>query len=224
MRAALRAGAAAIVVVHLYGCPVDLAEVNRLAARAGAVVIEDAAQATGTMLGERPAGSLGSLGVLSFGRGKGLTGGSGGALMAHDETGARALERVRGLLGPPRRGLSEIGAMLAQWSLSRANLYALPAALPFLHLGETVYRRPRPLRVPTASSCSVVAATWTAAERETEVRCRHAERLFHALRGRRGSRCIHTPRQARPGYLRLPVLASPSARRARGEAARGAWV
>src|SRR6266545_7201880 len=84
LRAALNQGAAAVVVVHLYGYPVDLAQVSAVAAETGAVVIEDAAQAAGAVVKDRPAGTQGSLTVLSFGRGKGLTGGSGGALLAND--------------------------------------------------------------------------------------------------------------------------------------------
>ena len=48
VEAALRRGATAVVVAHLYGCPVDLTTVKRLAVAAGAVVIEDAAQAFGS--------------------------------------------------------------------------------------------------------------------------------------------------------------------------------
>src|SRR5207237_8893759 len=80
LRDALRQGASAVVVVHFYGHPVDLGEVKRLAAERGALVIEDAAQAAGAKLDGRPVGTQSSLAVLSFGRGKGLTGGSGGAL------------------------------------------------------------------------------------------------------------------------------------------------
>jgi len=98
LKAVLHHGAAAIVVVHLYGCPVDLGEVNRLAAEAGAIVIEDAAQAAGATVNDRSAGTQGSLVVLSFGRGKGLTGGSGGALLAHDAAGEGVLERARELV------------------------------------------------------------------------------------------------------------------------------
>jgi dTDP-4-amino-4,6-dideoxygalactose transaminase len=219
VRAALRQGAGAVVVAHLYGCPVDLGEVNRLAAEAGAVVIEDAAQALGASLNDRPAGSQSSLAVLSFGRGKGLTGGSCGALLAHDDVGERVLEQVRGLLGESRRGWPELVAITAQLLLERPNLYVLPAALPFLHLGETIYREPRPLRAAATLSCSVVAASWTLAEREVEVRRRNAERLLVALGGHPGFQTIGTPGHARPGYLRLPVIASPVARRAAAEAA-----
>jgi dTDP-4-amino-4,6-dideoxygalactose transaminase len=216
---ALRQGASAVVVVHLYGHPVDLSGVKRLAAERGALVIEDAAQAAGAELDDRSVGTQCSLAVLSFGRGKGLTGGSGGALLAHDDAGARVVEGVRGLLGAPRRGWPELLTIAAQLILERPRLYALPAALPFLHLGETVYRAPRPLRRPSRVSSPVVGATWHLAEREAEMRRHNAERLLSALRWQPGFETISTPPRARPGYLRLPVLASPAARRSAMEPA-----
>jgi dTDP-4-amino-4,6-dideoxygalactose transaminase len=216
---ALRRGAGAIVVVHPYGYPVDVAEVNRLAAATGAMVIEDAAQAAGGMLNDHPAGTQGSLAVLSFGRGKGLTGGSGGALLARDAAGELVLERVRGLLGASRRGWSQLLAMSAQFVLEHPNLYALPASLPFLRLGQTIYRAPRPMRAPTSVCCPVVAATWGLAEREVEMRRVNAERLLLELRGQPGFETIRSDRQARPGYLRLPVLTSSGVRRSATEPA-----
>ena len=210
----LRRGAAAIVVAHLYGYPVDVAAVSRLAAETGAIVIEDAAQAAGATLHGRAAGSFGSLAVLSFGRGKGLTGGSGGALLAHDDAGALVLQRARTLLDEPQRGWRELVVIAAQLLLEHPNLYAIPASLPFLRLGETVYREPRPLRGPAAASSEIIAATWTLAEQEVGMRRRNAQRLLEALQGQAGFSTIHAMDLARPGYLRLPVLASVQARRA----------
>jgi dTDP-4-amino-4,6-dideoxygalactose transaminase len=157
---------------------------------------------------------LGSLAVLSFSRGKGLTGGSGGALMARDEAGARLLQRARRLLGEPRRGWREIGAIAAQLLLDHPNIYAIPASLPFLRLGETLYREPRPLRAPAVAANAMIAATWTLAEHEIDVRRRNAERLLKAVPGQADLVPIRAGAGARPGYLRLPVLASPAARRA----------
>jgi len=220
LRRALRLGAAVVVVVHLYGCAFDLAEVNHLAAEFGAVVIEDAAQAAGGMVQDRPAGTQSSLAVLSFGRGKGMTGGSGGALLAHDAVGVDIVERARRLLGPARRGWSDLGAVTAQLMLEPPRLYAVPAALPLLHLGETVYRDPHAPRAASPVSCALVAATWTMAAQEVGIRQRNAERLLERLasagRGRAFG-AIQTSAAARPGYLRLPVLAAPEARRAAGE-------
>jgi dTDP-4-amino-4,6-dideoxygalactose transaminase len=219
LQATLRQGAAAIVAVPLYGYPIDLGEVNRVAGEAGAVVIEDAAQGAGGTLDDRPAGTQGSVAVLSFGRGKGLTGGGGGALLARDATGEEVLERVRGMLGTPRRGWLELVTLTAQLLLDRPNLYGIPAALPFLHLGQTVYREPRPLRRASAACASVIAATWTLAGREAEVRRRNAERLLAELRRQPGFQTVSAAGRTRPGYLRLPVLASPAARRAAAEPA-----
>jgi dTDP-4-amino-4,6-dideoxygalactose transaminase len=217
LRRALRLNVGAIVVVHLYGYPVDLVEVNRLAAEAGAIVIEDAAQGAGGTLRKRPLGTQSALAVLSFGRGKGMTGGSGGALLAHDGAGERIVERARALIAQPARGWSGLVAVAAQMLLERPQLYAVPAALPFLHLGETVYRRPHTPRAATPASCAVVSATWTLADQEVETRQSNAARLL-AARQRAGARgrgfeMIRPAGDARPGYLRLPLLASLEARR-----------
>jgi len=209
---ALRQGATAVVVAHLYGCPVDLDEINRLATAAGAVVIEDAAQGAGAMMHDRPVGMRGSLGVFSFGRGKGLTGGSGGALLAFDDRGSAALERARERLGTPRRGWGELGTLAAQLVFERPTLYAFPASLPFLHLGETIYRDPRTLRASPTVACAVVAATWKLADGEAEARRANADRLRPALRYHPGFLPIEPLPHARPGYLRLPAIASPRAR------------
>lgn len=214
VRATLRQHTAAIVVAHLYGTPVGLSDVNRLAAEAGAIVIEDAAQAAGALLDGRRAGAQASLAVLSFGRGKGLTGGSGGALLAHDQVGERILERVRPLLAGPRRGWRDLWAIAAQLFFARPTLYTLPAVLPVLRLGETIYRAPRPLRALSPVSNAVVTATWALADQEVEVRRRNAERLLGELRQQPGFEMIGTAPHARPGYLRLPVLASPLIRQA----------
>ncbi len=221
VHAAVRHGARAIVVAHLYGCPVDLADINRLASAAGAVVIEDAAQAAGATVNGRPAGCQGSVAVLSFGRGKGLTGGSGGALLAIDEVGERIVERIRRQrkLDKGRRGWPELAVLTAQWLFQHPSLYPIPAALPMLHLGETIYRAPRPLRAPAAVSCRVIAASWELAQQEVDVRRRNAERLLDALRWQPAFRTVTAAPCARAGYLRLPALASPLARRAASDVA-----
>jgi dTDP-4-amino-4,6-dideoxygalactose transaminase len=217
VKAALERGARAVVVAHLYGLPTDLAELNRLAAAAGAIVIEDAAQAAGASVRGRPAGSQASVSVLSFGRGKGLTGGNGGALLAMDEQGERLLDRIkqRNHLGTARRGWRELAAVSAQWLLQRPGLYGIPSALPFLHLGETIYRTPQPVRAPASVVCPLISASWTAADREVRVRRRNAERLLAALQWQLAFQMISIPETVHPGYLRLPVLASPVAARAK---------
>ena len=56
----------AVIPVHLYGCPVDMSRIADIASRNGIFVIEDAAQAHGTLWNKRPVGSFGSAGIFSF--------------------------------------------------------------------------------------------------------------------------------------------------------------
>ncbi|HET9947378.1 MAG TPA: DegT/DnrJ/EryC1/StrS family aminotransferase [Longimicrobiales bacterium] len=204
----------AVVVAHLFGYPAPLDGVRE--AVPGALLIEDAAQAAGGRLGSRLLGSLGSVSVLSFGRGKGMTGGGGGALLAHDERGAAALRHARERLAddPPGRGASRLAALVAQWALGRPSLYGAPASLPFLHLGETRYVPPHaPGRAP-AACLAVLERTVESSDQEVEVRRMHARRLSLAA-VRAGLRPVRAVRDAEPGYLRLGVLAPERARHAR---------
>jgi dTDP-4-amino-4,6-dideoxygalactose transaminase len=95
-------GAAAVVPVHLYGLPVDMATILPLAADAGVPVLEDAAQAHGAtvaMPGEaapRRVGSLGRIAAFSFYPGKNLGAfGDAGAVTSDDGDLAERVSRLR---------------------------------------------------------------------------------------------------------------------------------
>ncbi|HYR11816.1 MAG TPA: DegT/DnrJ/EryC1/StrS family aminotransferase, partial [Longimicrobium sp.] len=156
MERALAAGPCALVVAHLYGVPVDVPALAPLAAGAGAMLVEDAAQSAGAVVGGRPAGALASVSVLSFGRGKGRTGGAGGALLAHDLAGQAALRHARLRVDEGDAGWRDLAAAAVQWMLARPSVYAFPAALPFLRLGETVYHPPSPPRRLSRAAAGVL--------------------------------------------------------------------
>jgi dTDP-4-amino-4,6-dideoxygalactose transaminase len=86
----------AILAVHLYGHPADMAALRALGEAHGLFVIEDAAQAHGARYRGRRAGSLGHAACFSFYPGKNLGAlGDGGAVVTDDTDLARRLRRLR---------------------------------------------------------------------------------------------------------------------------------
>ena len=95
VEASLSPRTAAIIVVHLYGQVVDIRGIARVAARAGVLCIEDAAQAHGATWEGRPVGGLVDAGCFSFYPSKSLGAfGDAGAVTTNDFAVA---ERVRSL-------------------------------------------------------------------------------------------------------------------------------
>jgi dTDP-4-amino-4,6-dideoxygalactose transaminase len=203
LEAVLRAGAHAVVAAPLYGLPIAWDAAERLAASYGAVLVEDAAQGHGAAWRGAPLGALGSISVLSFGRGKGWTGGGGGALLLRGEA-ARAAPVLEPGAGMTREA-KLLAAALAQAALGRPALYGLPAALPWLHLGETIYREAAPPRTLPRSAAKLLLASRDAAAGEARQRRANAAALLEALEGIPGVRTCVPPPDAAPGYLRLPV-------------------
>ncbi|HEV8409910.1 MAG TPA: DegT/DnrJ/EryC1/StrS family aminotransferase, partial [Gemmatimonadaceae bacterium] len=136
---AMAHGARVVVVSPLYGIPVDWDAIETCAARYDAIAIEDAAQGFGSSWKGRAVGSLGRLSVLSFGRGKGWTGGGGGALLARNGI-TRMLGPLKEFSPRPAGAFTGFLAATAQWTFGRPSLYGIPASIPWLHLGETNYK------------------------------------------------------------------------------------
>jgi dTDP-4-amino-4,6-dideoxygalactose transaminase len=77
---------AAVIPVHLYGQPADMAPILDIARKFNLKVVEDAAQAHGALYKGKPVGSLGDIGCFSFYPGKNLGAyGDGGALVTNND-------------------------------------------------------------------------------------------------------------------------------------------
>lgn len=206
---ALGLGARVAVVGNLHGYPVAWDRVRTATDAAGALLIEDAAQGVGSLWRGVSGGCFGDATVLSFGRGKGWTGGGGGALLFRSDRCDGWKARTGSMMEAPG-SLSSSRAFLglvAQWLLGRPWLYGIPSAIPSLALGETVYKEPRvPLRMSP-----LVAATVAALEAVSDARLSRrietAERWSAVLgRGAR-LRPLEPEQGGLSAFLRLAALA-----------------
>ena len=85
-----------IIVVHLYGHPVDMDPIIEIAENYGLFVIEDAAEAHGAEYKGRRVGSIGDIGTFSFYGNKIITTGEGGMIVTNDDKLADKIRLLRG--------------------------------------------------------------------------------------------------------------------------------
>ena len=74
----------AILLVHLYGLVGEVEEISQFCNENNIVIIEDAAESHGQMIGDKKCGSIGDISTFSFYANKHITTGEGGAVLTDD--------------------------------------------------------------------------------------------------------------------------------------------
>ncbi len=205
LETALRAGARIVVTASLFGIPIDWSAIDAPIREAGALVIEDAAQGHGARWKGSRLGAHGRLGVLSFARGKGWTGGTGGAVLVRDARDETMLATAVPEPTSAALGLGAFARAAAHWSLGRPSLYGLPRSLPGLGLGETRYHEVAEPRAMPGSAAALILSTAAAAEQEARRRQQAARDYDRLLVGSAGLGMVSIPSGCVAGYLRYPL-------------------
>ena len=112
----------AILVVHIYGLPVDMDPILDLCKKHNLFLIEDAAEMHGQTYKGKPCGSFGDISIFSFYPNKHITTGEGGMIMCNDDALAERCKKLRNLAFEPngRRFIHyELG-----WNYRMTNLQA----------------------------------------------------------------------------------------------------
>lgn len=123
----------AIMVVHLYGLPVDMDVVQDIADRYNLYIIEDAAEAHGLTYKGRQCGSFGTISVMSFYPNKHITTGEGGLVLVDDERLKERCESFRNLCHSKERRFyhEELG-----YNFRMSNIQAAVGVAQFEKLDE----------------------------------------------------------------------------------------
>ncbi len=93
----------AIMAVHIYGMPVDMEPVIKLAEKYGLKIIEDAAEALGQTYKGKKCGNLADISIFSFYPNKHITTGEGGMILTNDPGLADKCRSLRNLCFQPKK-------------------------------------------------------------------------------------------------------------------------
>jgi len=128
----------AIMIVHIYGLPVDLEPILELAQRHNLYVVEDAAEVHGQTYRGKPCGSFGDLSIFSFYPNKHITTGEGGMVLTDDAELAERCRRLRNLCFQPEQRFvhEELG-----WNYRMTNLQAALGLAQLERLDEFVAKK-----------------------------------------------------------------------------------
>ncbi|MCH2171075.1 aminotransferase class V-fold PLP-dependent enzyme [Myxococcota bacterium] len=200
--------AAAVVACNLFGVPDDLSQVSALTRSAGTWLVDDAAQAFGARDRMGPVGGRGDVGVLSFGRGKPLSGLGGGAIAWNGPPEGFGTPPVP----EPGRTRAVARALAYDLALSPA-IFAVLSRIPSIGIGETHFEVDFARGPIDPSSLCLVSANVDGALN----RAKQRERVARTLAGRLTSTVDCRPILPPPGtsgvFPRLFVVAPDMPRR-----------
>ena len=128
----------AILVVHIYGLPVEMDRIIELAKEFNLKIIEDAAEMHGQTYKGKPCGSFGDISTFSFYANKHITTGEGGIILTDNETIAKSCSSLRNLCfnNESRFVHEQIG-----WNARMTNMQAAVGLAQLERLDKIVERK-----------------------------------------------------------------------------------
>ena len=128
----------AIMVVHIYGIPCNMAPIMKLASKYNLKIIEDAAEAHGLTCDGRECASFGDVSIFSFFPNKHITTGEGGMVMTNDPVIADRVKKVRNLFFDAERKYihEEVGS-----NFRMTNMQAAVGLAQVERIEETIVKK-----------------------------------------------------------------------------------
>jgi perosamine synthetase len=217
----------AILPVHLYGCPADMAAIQALAQTHGLVVVEDAAQAIGANIDGRMVGSFGT-GAFSLYATKNVTSGEGGMVTTDSDEiadrvrllrshGARTryeherlgynfrLSELHAAIGRVQLGRQGVLAQARAYNAAQLSAYLRRVSLPTVPAGYQHVWHQYTVQVPPEVGRDALAAKLAAAEIEVGVYYRTPAHRIPYVREAAGDYRLPITEALAERVLSLPV-------------------
>ena len=193
-----------IVPSGLYGLPADLVALEGIARRAGAFLVDDAAQCLGATQEGRACGSFGDAGFYSLGRGKGITTMGGGILVTNRQDMAQGIAQTVRDLREPSAGAMGVAltSSLVYSTMLRPSRYWLFDHVPFLELGASRFQPDFEITRLSGYQTRLASQLLPHLESYNERRREHADELRAGIEGVEGVEIPRPVEGSRPVYLR----------------------
>jgi dTDP-4-amino-4,6-dideoxygalactose transaminase len=190
-----------IIPTHFFGIPADMFQMRKIGREKGVLIVEDAAQAMGGYFQGKKLGTLGDISFFSLGRGKNITCGGGGIIATDSDAIAEAISSIYSDL-PVSSFLTDLKNIASLFLMSlfiHPALYWLPASLPFLKLGQTIFDRDFPVKRLSGSKAGILRHWRCRLETSNEAR----KNISSSLRAYLGT---EKPENGEVPLLRFPVI------------------
>jgi dTDP-4-amino-4,6-dideoxygalactose transaminase len=207
----------AIVATSLYGAPTALTQCESFARTHGIYLIDDAAQALGSLRDGRPVGGFGDAGIVSLEKGKNITTIQGGALVTRNATLLPHFEQAyRDVPAASPLATCVLGIKLLLYAaLLRPWPYAVVRRLPGLNLGVTIYDEHFPITRYSSALAAFALVMGTRLNEFNRRRTSNGVRMEQALQAIPGVQLLKRAATAEPVHLRLPCFIDSRAARTR---------
>lgn len=205
----------AVFLVHPFGIPLPVSDIDEAVMGTGAMVIEDAAQAMGAQWSGRPVGLAGDFGLFSLGPGKPLSTAGGGIVITGQANNQKFLARWWAGLRPSTR-LNSIQASMRQASFRLAfhpRGWWAATSVGLQRMGNQEASWGYKVRDLSNAQAGIGKALLPRLDEINERRREVALRLATAVEKASCVQLLTVESEAQPIYLRLPLLAESEDRR-----------
>jgi perosamine synthetase len=206
----LDADVLAIIPTYLYGLVQDISDLVEIGQELGIAIIEDAAQALGATIEGRLAGSVGDIGFFSFGRGKCIPTGHGGAIVADDRFVPELIQTIKeSIPDGVRRDFVSLIRFLAYGLATTPFGWWFIVRSPFNPARDGMDPNTLPPISQGGYSPTQAGIGLSMLERMdsiNNVRRRNAHRLMDSLSEHEFVHIPNLPDRSEPVFLRLPII------------------
>ena len=198
-----------VVTANLYGYPNDLPKIEAITNKNGCYLLDDAAQSMNAKIGNKFSGTFGDIGLYSLDKGKNITSLQGGILVTNNDELATEIDKsINNLpVATFKQQFTDAVKLIIYSLLLKPWLYWIPANIPALGLGKTIYTTDYLYTQYSRSMSALAVRLFDRIDDITKERKNITEKIFSVLKNIEGVRFIElTDKETEPAYLRAVVF------------------